>query len=60
METKIILVDLDLTLLHSDGTLSDCNIQALKKCQQQGILVGYCTSRGTPNMMILKISRFQQ
>lgn len=47
METKIILVDLDLTLLHSDGTLSDCNIQALKKCQQQGILVGYCTSRGT-------------
>lgn len=47
METKIVLVDLDLTLLHTDGSLSQKNIDALKKCQQQGILVGFCTSRGT-------------
>lgn len=44
---KIVLVDLDLTLLHSDGSLSKRNIDALKKCQSQGILVGFCTSRGT-------------
>lgn len=47
MKIKIILVDLDLTLLHSDGSLSQKNIDTLKKCQQQGILVGFCTSRGT-------------
>lgn len=47
MEIKIVLVDLDLTLLHSDGSLSERNIIALKKCQKNGILVGFCTSRGT-------------
>ncbi len=47
MKTKIILVDLDLTLLHSDGSLSRRNIDALKKCQKQSIIVGFCTSRGT-------------
>lgn len=50
METKILLVDLDLTLLHSDGTLSERNIKALKKCQELGILVGFCTSRGKPGI----------
>lgn len=45
-EIKIVLVDLDLTLLHSDGSLSKRNIAALKKCQENGILVGFCTSRG--------------
>ncbi|MCQ2593156.1 MAG: HAD family hydrolase [Treponema sp.] len=43
---KIVLVDLDLTLLHSDETLSKRNVDALKKCQEKGILVGFCTSRG--------------
>lgn len=47
MKTKIVLVDLDLTLLHSDGSLSERNVNALKKCQERGILVGFCTSRGT-------------
>lgn len=47
MKIKIVLVDLDLTLLHSDGSLSERNVKALKKCQEQGILVGFCTSRGT-------------
>lgn len=47
MQTKIVLVDLDLTLLHSDGSLSERNVAALKKCQERGILVGFCTSRGT-------------
>lgn len=47
METKLILVDLDLTLLRSDGTLSPRTISTLKKCQSQGILIGFSTSRGT-------------
>lgn len=50
MKTKLILVDLDLTLLHSDGTLSERNVAALKKCQQKGILVGFSTSRGTTRL----------
>lgn len=47
MDIKLILVDLDLTLLKSDGTLSEHTISTLKKCQENGILVGFCTSRGT-------------
>lgn len=47
MDIKIILVDLDLTLLHSDGTLSQRTVATLKECQKNGILVGFCTSRGT-------------
>lgn len=50
MLAKIILVDLDLTLLHSDGTLSERNVAALKNCQELGILVGFCTSRGVPGI----------
>lgn len=47
MDIKLILVDLDLTLLKSDGTLSLHTIEVLKKCQKKGIKVGFCTSRGT-------------
>lgn len=50
MQIKIVLVDLDLTLLHTDGTLSERNIAALKKCQEKEILVGFCTSRGIPGI----------
>lgn len=53
METKIIFVDLDLTLLRSDGTLSQRTISTLKKCQHNGILVGFCTSRGTTRIQEL-------
>ena len=47
MDIKIIFLDLDLTLLHSDSSLSERSINTLKKCQQQGIMVAFCTSRGT-------------
>lgn len=46
MEITIILVDLDLTLLRSDATISQRTINTLKKCQEKGILVGFNTSRG--------------
>lgn len=47
METKILFIDLDLTLLHSDGTLSKRTIETLNKCKQSGIMTAFCTSRGT-------------
>jgi len=47
MEIKIIFVDLDLTLLRSDATISEYTKSVFKKCQEKGILVGFCTSRGT-------------
>lgn len=48
MEDKIrlILCDLDGTLLHSDKTISDYSVQVLTKCKEKGILVGFATSRG--------------
>jgi len=47
MEIHIILLDLDLTLLRSNQTISDYSVSVLKKCQAAGHLVGFCTSRGT-------------
>ena len=47
---KLILTDLDETLLHSDKTISDYTIQVLKKCQAKGILVGFSTTRGKVNI----------
>lgn len=47
METRVILLDLDLTLMHSDQTISDYTVSVLKKCQAAGHLVGFSTSRGT-------------
>lgn len=50
METKLILLDLDYTLLHSDRTISTSTIQTLAKCQKQGIKIGFSTSRGSTNI----------
>lgn len=50
METKLILSDLDETLLHSDKTISDYSARIFEKCRQRGILIGFCTSRGKPNI----------
>lgn len=47
MEKRIILLDLDLTLMHSNQTISDYTVSILKKCQAAGHLVGFSTSRGT-------------
>ena len=43
---KIILTDLDETLLHSDKTISSYTEYVLSQCRACGILVGFCTSRG--------------
>ncbi len=50
METKLILTDLDETLLHSDKSISDYSVKILNECKKQNILVGFCTSRGKINL----------
>lgn len=45
MNIKMILTDLDHTLLRSDGSISDYTKQILKKCQSQGILIVIATAR---------------
>lgn len=45
MSTKMILTDLDKTLLRSDGSISEYTKQVLKKCQNCGILVVIATAR---------------
>lgn len=42
---KLILTDLDGTLLHDDKTISDFSLQVLKEAQKSGILIGFSTSR---------------
>ncbi len=45
MNTKMILTDLDHTLLRSDGSVSDHTKQVLKKCQSCGIFIVTATAR---------------
>ena len=45
MNPKMILTDLDHTLLRSDGSISAYTKQILKKCQNCGILIVIATAR---------------
>ena len=45
MNIKMILLDLDGTLLRSDGSISDRTKQVLKSCQDRGIYVVIATAR---------------
>ncbi|MDO4318827.1 MAG: Cof-type HAD-IIB family hydrolase [Lachnospiraceae bacterium] len=45
MNTKMILMDLDHTLLRSDGSVSDYTKRILKECQSRGILIVVATAR---------------
>jgi len=42
---KMIITDLDNTLLRSDKTISEYTIDVLKKCQSKGIKVAFATAR---------------
>ena len=48
---KLLLFDLDDTLLRSDKTISGRTLNALRKCREQGILIGISTSRAVHNCM---------
>lgn len=49
---RLLLFDLDGTLLSSDKSISERNISVLKKCREKGILIGVSTSRSEQNSMI--------
>lgn len=46
MAYKVILSDLDETLFREDKKISAYTKEILQKCREQGILVGFATSRG--------------
>jgi len=51
MRTKLLLFDLDGTLLASDKTISAATLAALNACRARGMLIGVSTSRGEKNCM---------
>lgn len=48
---KLLLFDLDGTLLRSDKTISKATLKALQKCRKNGILIGISTSRAEHNAL---------
>ncbi len=51
MGCKLLLFDLDGTLLRSDKTISKVTMQELIKCRERGIMIGVSTSRSEKNSM---------
>ena len=49
---KLLLFDLDGTLLQSDKTISKGTLSVLRKCRQEGILIGVSTSRSEQNSLV--------
>ncbi len=52
MNYKLLLFDLDGTLLRSDKTISENTLEVLEKCRENGILIGVSTSRSEKNCLI--------
>lgn len=48
---KLLLFDLDGTLLNSDKKISKANLTALRKCRERGYLIGISTSRSEQNCL---------
>lgn len=48
---KLLLFDLDGTLLRTDKSISKTTLETLQKCRQKGILIGISTSRGEQNTL---------
>lgn len=48
---KLLLFDLDGTLLRSDKTISDRTLAVLQECRKKGTLIGVSTSRGEQNAL---------
>ncbi len=48
MEGKLLLFDLDDTLLTSEKTITPNTVRAIKACKARGMLIGYITGRARP------------
>ncbi len=55
---KIIVTDLDKTLLHSDKTISDYTVKFLNKCRAKGIKIAFATARSEHSCRFI-IERFK-
>ena len=51
MNQKLLLFDLDGTLLKNDKTISENTLAALMKCRKKGMLIGISTSRSEQNIL---------
>ena len=51
MNYKLLLFDLDGTLLRNDKTISENTLNVLRKCRNHGLLIGVATSRSEKNSM---------
>lgn len=51
MECKLLLFDLDGTLLKSDKTISEHTLSVLNACRSKGLMIGVSTSRSEQNSM---------
>lgn len=52
MQRKLLLFDLDDTLLRSDKTISRHTLEVLEQCREQGYFIGVSTSRGETNSLL--------
>ena len=50
-EFKLLLFDLDGTLLQTDKTISKQTMQELDDCRKNGIMIGVSTSRSEKNYL---------
>lgn len=48
MDKKLLLFDLDDTLLTSEKTITSSSVEAIKACKKEGMLIGYITARARP------------
>ncbi|MBP2659066.1 MAG: Cof-type family hydrolase [Firmicutes bacterium] len=52
MQYRVLLFDLDGTLLRSDKTISGNTINIINMCRKKGVIIGVSTSRSKKNIMI--------
>ena len=45
MHAKMLIIDLDRTLLHTDKTISDYSVMVLNRCREKGIKIVFATAR---------------
>lgn len=58
MNLKMIVLDLDGTLLRDDKTISKITVPTLKKCREEGIKIVFATARGLSAHKLVPIDLF--
>lgn len=51
MKNKVLLFDLDGTLLNSDKSISEYTLEMIEQCRKKGFLIGVSTSRSEKNCL---------